>query len=116
MRERQRRARASAATMRSRFPDITTLRIGFEFRDRGPFAPVPQMSVMHPPASAYFVFPCPYADCDGEFDISAPVESLAATGESRCHGELNCTGHRRVDTGQVPCGLTARYAIEALRD
>ena len=38
-REKQRRARASTPALRVRFPKIAALRFGFEFRDRGPFAP-----------------------------------------------------------------------------
>lgn len=116
MRERQRRARASTPPLRVRFPGITTLRIGFEFRDLGPFAPAPQLTVLHPPASAYFVFPCPYADCDGEFDISADVARLAAGQDPECHGVLKCSGHRRVDSGQKPCDLTLEYSVQAERE
>ena len=116
MRERQRRARAATPSLRERFPGIATLRIGFEFRDRGPFAPAPQLTVLHPPASAYLVFPCPYADCDGEFDVSAPVARLVADEDARCDGQLKCNGHRRVDSGQKACELTLEYSIEAERE
>lgn len=113
-RERQRRARASTPALRVRFPDIAALRIGFEFRDRGPFAPAPQLTVMHPPSNAYFVFSCPYTDCDGEFDLSEAISKMASEQETRCHGQLKCSGHRRVAVGLSDCQLTVEYSIEAL--
>lgn len=115
MRERQRRDRASTPALRIRFPDIETLRLEFSFTDRGPFTPAPQVTVMHPPASAYFLFPCPYMDCDGEFDLSETVARLTDRESSRCHGQIKCGGHRRVDVGSVPCSLTLEYSIEAHR-
>lgn len=113
-RERQRRARASTPPLRVRFPKIAALRIGFEFRDRGPFAPAPQLTVMHPPANAYFAFACPYTDCDGEFDLSDAISAMADDDEHRCEGELKCGGHRRVAVGLTACQLTVRFSVEAL--
>ncbi len=97
-----------------RFPEIATLRMEFSYSDRTPFAPAPQLTEMHPPASAYFVFPCPYADCDGEFDLTSVVSALTV-GKSRCQGQLQCGGHRRVDVGSVACTLTLEYTVEAHR-
>jgi hypothetical protein len=114
-RERQRRARASTPALRLRFPEISSLRIGFTFRDRGPFAPAPQLTVLHPPANAYFVFACPYTDCDGEFDLSEAVAGLAREKDQRREGQLKCGGHRRVAVGLTDCALTLEYSIEAER-
>lgn len=111
-RERQRRDRAAMPALRVRFPKISTLKIEFVFRDRNPFTPAPQTTVLHPPATAYFVFPCPYMDCDGEFDLSEPVAGAAKTDEP-CDGHVKCNGHRRLDAGPVPCELTLEYSIEA---
>jgi hypothetical protein len=115
MRERQRRARATTPTLRSSYPQFASLRIDFEFSDRGRFTPAPISNVMHPPANAFFHFPCPYADCDGEFDLTASVAELA--NDPNCHraGQLNCTGHRIGDAGHIDCKLTLDYRIEAQR-
>ncbi len=114
-REKQRRARASSPALRVRFPKIAALKIQFSFRDRGPFAPAPQLTVMHPPANAYFVFACPYTDCDGEFDLSDAISGLAADVEPRCDGDLKCSGQRRVAVGVTSCQLKLEYSIEVLR-
>ena len=114
-RERHRRDRASTPSLRARFPDIATLKIEFGFRDRGAFSPAPQTAVLHPPAAAFFSYPCPYADCDGEFDLSTAVSGMVRAGDDCCEGQLKCNGRRRVDKGEVDCGLTLEYSIEARR-
>lgn len=114
-RDRQRRDRASTPPLRVRYPEITTLKIEFAFRDRSPFTPAPQTTVLHPPAVAYFVYPCPYNDCDGEFDLSSAVATLVADVEPICDGQIKCGGQRRVDKGTVPCCLTLEYSVEARR-
>jgi hypothetical protein len=114
MRERQRRDRAATPTLRARFPQFEQLRIDLEFSDDGPFTPAPQVNVLHPPARAYFAFPCPYADCNGEFDLSGPVDALAHAGQVRSAGKMSCEGqrHRNLD-GRSPCKLALDYTITA---
>ena len=115
MREKQRRDRAATQTLKMRFPQIGSLRLDFEFTGAGPFTPAPQVNVMHPPAKAYFVFPCPHADCDGEFDLTTQVESLARDAGKTATGHLGCPGHRSVDRkGRAPCGLGLDYTIEVI--
>jgi len=115
MRERHRRDRAATAVMSVRFPQFTSLRLDFDFSDGGPFTPAPQVTVMHPPARAFFSFPCPYVDCDGEFDLSAVVATLAQEQDRQCTGELRCCGQRAGNKGRTPCQLTLAYTIEAQR-
>ena len=114
LRERQRRDRALTPPMRARFPQFSSLRLAFDFREETTTAPAPHLMVLHPPAPAYFLFPCPYADCDGEFDLSAPVTQLAGTGETHCEGQMLCEGHRTRDrAGRAPCRLTLDYSVVA---
>jgi hypothetical protein len=115
MRERQRRDRLATPALRTRFPQFSSVRFDFEFSDSGPFTPAPLATVMHPPACAYFFFPCPYADCDGEFNLTAPVAELAKEDDAHRDGHLKCSGHRTGDKGRVPCQLTVEYHIEAQR-
>lgn len=113
MRERQRRDRAATELMRVRYPQIASLRLDFAFIDDVPFPPAPQVTEMHPPAKAYFVFPCPYADCDGEFDLASAVEHLAH-GAKVSTGQLNCCGQRNRDrNGRSECGLTLKFSLTA---
>ena len=79
LRERQRRDRATAQVMRALYPQFASLKLEFDFSEPDPdaSAPAPHLLVMHPPSQAYFVFPCPYADCDGEFDLGSVVAELA---------------------------------------
>jgi hypothetical protein len=116
MHERQRRARAVTESLRARYPDLTSLRLEFDFRDSGPFTPVPQVTVMHPAARAYFVFPCPYSDCDGEFDLTEPIANMTRAEESSCAGQLHCMGHRSLGRqGRGQCGLMLEFQVEAQR-
>ena len=117
MRDRQRRDRALSPELRTRFPQFTTVRLEFDFKDDGPFTPSSQATVFHPPAPAYFVFPCPYSDCSGEFDLSVVVTGMAGDVHDRCKGQLRCTGHRTFDSRvPAPCTLTLDYRVRAMRD
>jgi hypothetical protein len=116
MRERQRRDRAATQLMRDRYPQIASLRLDFDFSDSGPFTPAPQVTVLHPPARTYFFFPCPYADCDGEFDLTEAVTRLMREDETHAGGQLTCCGQRTREKQQhSPCQLMLEYTIVAQR-
>jgi hypothetical protein len=117
MRERQRRDRAATQPLRVRFPQFTSLRLDFDFSDDGRFTPAPQVTVLHPPASAYFIFPCPYTDCDGEFNLAPVVDALASGEQASDEGQLQCSGHRS-GSGQsrAACRLVLEYNVIAKRD
>jgi hypothetical protein len=113
MRERQRRDRAATRLMREKYPQIASLRLEFSFIDDVPFPPAPQVTEMHPPTKAYFVFPCPYADCDGEFDLASAVDTLAKGARDNT-GHLKCCGQRNRDrNGRSACELTLNYSLTA---
>ncbi len=112
LRERQRRDRATAQTMRNSYPQFASLRIEFDFSEPETSAPAPQVLVLHPPSQAYFVFPCPYADCDGEFDLTSAVAALPRSGDVSSEGHQRCGGQRvRDQRGRMPCGLTLEYFL-----
>jgi len=116
LRERQRRDRATAQLMRALYPQFASLRLEFDFSEPDPdtAAPAPHLLVMHPPSQAYFVFPCPYADCDGEFDLTTAVGELARSQEPVSQGTQRCSGQRvRDKNGRSPCQLILEYTLEA---
>lgn len=105
-----------AQPMRVKYPQISSLRLDFRFADSGPFAPTPQLNAMHPPAQAYFHFPCPYEDCDGEFDLTSAIDSLVTGGDARCDGRLGCSGQRSGSKEKFGCTLTLDYTVDSLRE
>jgi len=114
MRERQRRDRASTQTLRVRYPQFVSLQLDFDFSDDGRFTPAPQVNVLHPPATAYFVYPCPYSDCDGEFNLAPVVDGLVSGGKAHDEGQLRCSGHRAGNNEQrAPCHLMLEYTVHA---
>ena len=105
LRERQRRDRATAQVMRAMYPQFASLKLEFDFGSRiRTSAPAPHLLVMHPPSQAYFVFPCPYADCDGEFDLGSVVAELARSRrEAHVTERAKCGGQRvRDKNGRTP--------------
>ena len=110
VRERHKRNRAAAPVLRTRFPQLATLRLDFEFSDRSEFLPSPQVTVFHPPAPAYFCFACPYSDCDGEFDLAAPVDLAVTSHSPSAEGQVRCAGTRH---GGTACTLCLEYSIAA---
>lgn len=94
--------------MRTRYPSLSSLQVDFEFSDHGKFVPSPQLTVFHPPASAYFCFACPYSDCDGEFDLTKPVDLAVSSGETPSSAQVRCAGTRHRGAA---CTLCLEYSI-----
>ena len=111
--ERLRRNRAAAVALRVAFPAVKHLRIELKFESTSTKAPTLQSHVLHPPAQAFFDFPCPYADCDGHFDLTDAV-NVALADPHRRAGVLECPGLRPRDwASKRPCQLHLIYNVTA---
>lgn len=110
--ERMRRDRASAATLRAAFPNVELLRLELSFRAAAN-APTAQSHLLHPPARAFFRFPCPYADCDGQFDLASAVQAALADPAHQTQGRLECAGTRNHSDSRRPCQLQLDYTVTA---
>jgi hypothetical protein len=110
--DRLRRDRAAAQAIRSAYPTIETLRLELHFEGSEARVPADQVHVMHPPARAFFEFPCPYADCDGQFNLSEPVGTALGSTKKSAIGVMECTGLRAKDqAGRQSCKLHLHYVI-----
>lgn len=108
--ERLRRDRAAAPQLRSAFPGIQQLRLELKFEGTTTNIPASQSHVLHPPARAFFELPCPYADCDGQFDLTSVVTLLLTDRLSKTEGMLICQGQRPDRwTTRTPCQLHFHY-------
>jgi hypothetical protein len=112
-------ARAGAPALRDRFPQIGRLCIELDFENRGGITPSPQQHTLHPAARAFFRFPCPCAECDGDFDLTTAIMAVLEQPEPRgrrtarvASGRLQCEGWRARDraTGR-PCTIELRYRL-----
>jgi hypothetical protein len=113
-RERLRRDRAAALPLRQVYPAVLQLRLELLFQGPTLNNPAPQSHTLHAPAQAFFEFPCPYADCDGYFDLGAAVTTAVCDSAHRATGELRCSGKRAVRVGdKEPCQLHLDYTITA---
>jgi hypothetical protein len=92
--DRLRRDRAAAPQLRVAFPAVQQLRLELKFEGTTTNIPASQSHVLHPPARAFFELPCPYADCDGQFDLTSVVNLLLTDRLSKAEGTLQCQGHR----------------------
>src|SRR6185369_10707245 len=110
-REKQRRNRLAAKELRVQYPQIASIRVDLVFDDEVSQPPAPQSIVLHPPARAYFVYPCPYAGCTGELDLAANVDHIAEQGKARTGGHTKCNGQRAGRQGKAPCDLHIKYSI-----
>lgn len=114
-RERLRRSHATALALREVFPGLQQLRLEFVFRGPTSTTPAMQSRTLHAAAPAFFAFPCPYADCDGEFDLSTAVSAAIADPTHHTTGELECTGRRPMRTGPSElCRLPLNYTVTAV--
>ena len=97
------------------FPVVEQLRFELTFEGGGAATPLAQSHILHPPARAYFSFPCPYADCDGRFELAAAVSAALAAPSRRVEGMLECAGSRVSDFRSKPrCQLRLRFALTAV--
>jgi hypothetical protein len=113
-RERLRRRHATALPLREVFPAVQQLQVELIFRGPGSSTPPMQSHTRHAAARAFFEFPCPYADCDGQFDLSTAVKTVVANAPHRTTGELECSGKRVVRMGASElCGLRLNYTVTA---
>jgi len=107
-----RRDRATARVLRAAFPTVQELRIELKFRGLSSSAPAPQVHVLYPPARAFFEYPCPYSDCDGQFDLGTAVKTALADLTHRTEGALECRGSRgRDQVSSRRCALQLVYQV-----
>jgi hypothetical protein len=109
-----RRDRATAPVLRATFPTVEQLRVELKFEAPGPSTPTSQSHVLYPPARAFFEYPCPYWDCDGQFDLGGAVRAAVADATHRAEGVLECQGSRIGDRGsRHSCLLRLLYEVTA---
>jgi hypothetical protein len=112
--DRLRRDRAAALAIRVAFPAVQQLRLELKFESTTSSTPAFQSHVLHPPARAFFEFPCPYADCDGQFDLTSAVTAALADPAHQAAGMLECAGLRARDyASKQPCRLHLIYTVTA---
>lgn len=111
--------RDHAPTLRATFPQIATLQIELIFSDHTGMAPSSQSHAMFPAARAFFRFACPCFDCDGEFDLSTNVTTLAAgvkPASRTAASQLSCQGVRSRDRiSGARCPITLNWRIVMTR-
>lgn len=111
--ERARRDRAAALALRDAFPAVQQLHLDLKFEEAAAASiPAAQSHVLHPPARAFFAFPCPHADCDGQFDLTTAVDAELKDHATEAEGVLKCSG-QRLDrrASRVPCELYLHYTL-----
>jgi hypothetical protein len=110
-----RRARAAAQVLRIAFPQLDQLRIELRFRDASSISPTSQVHTLYPPARAFFVYPCPHSDCDGEFELGDIIRRALSGGTLVVHGALVCTGDRLGGrNSKRACALQVAYSIAGI--
>lgn len=109
--ERLRRDRAAASALRVALPAVQLLHLELRF-DGCANTPAAQSHLLHPPARAYFIYPCPYADCDGQFDLNDAVNAALGNPAHRTEGILECSGARIGDRAtRHSCQLHLNYTV-----
>jgi hypothetical protein len=112
--DRLRRERAASHALRVAYPSLQQLRLELTFESPSSNVPAAQSHTLHPAARAFFEFSCPYADCDGGFDLTTAVNTALTNGGGKARGVLECTGYRpQRQSPRMPCKLHLTYAIAA---
>jgi hypothetical protein len=107
-----RQARVDAPTLRQILPNAAQVWVELAFDADARLAQSARVFKIYPAAQAYFVYSCPFGDCDGVFDLNEPVFAMLRTHTCQATGALHCAGHkpRRADPG-LQCGLGMAYAV-----
>lgn len=116
-REQMLKERAQAPPLRDAFPQVGQLRAELTFSDPRAQSPSPQVHTLYPAAPAFFRFPCPCADCDGDFDLTAAVKSLlngATTRQRAVSGQVVCDGARFRGPADTACSMQLAFRLVSL--
>src|SRR3979411_1860502 len=112
--DRLRRIRSAAQVLRIAFPAVQHIQLELKFETANRLTPASQSHKLHPPARAFFEFPCPYADCSGCFNLTAAVKVAMADMARHSEGVLGCEGLRpHTYASKQPCGLRLIYTVDA---
>jgi hypothetical protein len=112
--DRLRRDRSAAQVLRTAHPTVQQIGLELKFEGTGRLTPASQSHMLHPPARAFFEFPCPYADCGGSFNLTEAVNSVLTGASSHAEGMLGCAGSRpHTYATKQPCGLRLIYTVDA---
>jgi hypothetical protein len=112
--ERLRRDRMTAQVLRVAHPNVQQVRLELTFKSTGAITPAVQSHVMHPPARAFFLFPCPYADCGGSFNLTSAVNAALDHPHHHAEGTMECSGQRSMSySSKQACGLQLIYTVDA---
>jgi hypothetical protein len=116
--ERLRQDAARARTLRQLYPQLSQLRIEFEFEDGTSRSISPQSFTYFPAARGFFRYACPCHGCSGEFDLSDEVAELATrstTAQRSRRVSVPCAGQRARDVNtRVACPICARVRVIAI--
>jgi hypothetical protein len=107
-----RQARVDAPTLRQLLPNAAQVWVELAFDADVRLAQAARVFTIYPAAQAYFVYSCPFGDCDGMFDLNEPVFAMLRAHTCQARGVLHCVGRkaRRADPGPQ-CGLGMAYAV-----
>jgi len=109
-RELWQRDRSQSDPLRATHPEVEHVKIDLVFDDGSEQPPSAQIHMLHPPAKSFFRFPCPYAGCDGEYDLGTAINGALASHRRETSGKLVCEGARVRDRQpNQKCGLQLRY-------
>jgi hypothetical protein len=115
--ERLREARMGARTLREAFPSASVVTVQLTFLPATAPLHAAQSFALYPAARAVFLYPCPYGDCDGIYDLTAEADRALGARKARVAGVLECAG-MRTSQGQSAqcCGLRLSYTIAATHE
>ena len=109
-----------AVALRQLYPQLSEVRIEFDFQDGTTRPPSSQSFSCFPAARAFFRYACPCHSCNGEFDLTALVAELAGKGSKTPRTKsmsLTCPGQRAVVLNErTPCPVVASVRINTTQN
>jgi hypothetical protein len=106
--------RLRAPRLGTLFPALLQLRVELAFHFNEKLPPARQIHILHPPAAAYFRYPCPIYGCNGEFRLDSVMMRFLRERRSGMVEQVGCSGVRAQDriTGKS-CGTRLEFTLDA---
>lgn len=108
------KGRAAAVKLDAVRPGLESVDVELRFEPVDGLAHADQLFSLFPAAKAYFVYPCPFGDCDGLYDLQSRVLTALEGKKSSASDSLKCTGARiRNGVPGSACELQMSFTIQA---
>jgi hypothetical protein len=96
--------------MSSLFPDVASIVISMEYKQKGIREPLPRTVNFYPGSYAFFKVDCLSKECvEGGFDFTHIMNRMVRSKSKTSQGEINCDGSSAVNHSSIVYEVAIQY-------